>query len=96
MNGTAAFLPGHVLDPKKMAIWSSEYMALVENPSGWVKKCQSCSDPDPYNDIYLWDDEDYIRDHCLLEQQGHAHPRHSDPEAITANPSIWVGPPVKT
>ena len=89
-------MPEHVLDPKMVAIWSSAELELLEHPSGWVKKCQSCSDADPYNNWHLWSNHEWIAAHCMLEQQGHQYPPHSGPEAIEENPPIWVGVPTQT
>ena len=82
----------HILKYKQVALWSDERLDLLENPSGWVRKCQACSDSDPYNDWLLWDNSDYIIAHCeLLSVHWRAH---SSLAEIEGSPAIWLGLPV--
>ena len=73
----------HVMQEKFIALWSCEEMNLVAVPSGWARRCETCSEGDPYNDWYLWDDASYIAAHCSLLSH-----------TMDDGPAVWVGIPV--
>lgn len=56
--------PNFTLEPKLMAIWNDSDVRPPANVGPWLRKCNYCSSNDPFNDWYLWDDNEFIVSHC--------------------------------